>query len=353
MNILIFAGCNDKKLISKISPILDCDLVTTVYLVRNSKLDFTHPKLKQYPTLKLFRKIMPLREINRLINGILILLTKKIDILLGIHFRMHCIYTYLLAKLFRKKYIFLLIESPMKYKKPNTLIKMLKGASLIGVRGNKSKQYLVNLGVPENKFFIPQNEFELPAVVFGKERKIYDLIYIGNFIDEKDLPLWVNVAEEVKKIQENVSAVMLGDGRRWKMIERMINEKGLKEDIKLVGRISDIYPYIDKSKILLMTSKSEGLPMVAVEAMSIKVPCVLPDVGDISDLIADGVNGRLITTRNPKDYADAIVSLLKDENKYKEISQKAYESIKQMANESTHDKIVKLWQSKLKDILNK
>jgi len=350
MNILIFAGCNDKKLISKISPILDSESVETVYLVRNNEMDFTHPKLKQYPTFKPFRKIMPLREINRVVNGISILLTKKVDILLGIHFRMHCIYTYLLAKLFKKKYIFLLIESPMKYRKPNTLVKMLKDASLIGVRGNKSKQYLVNLGVPEDKFFLPPNEFSLPDVKFGNEKKIYDLIYIGNFIDEKDLPLWVDVAEEVKKIRGTVSGVMLGDGVRMGMIEKMIEEKGLKEDIKLVGRTSDIYPYIDKSKILLMTSKSEGLPMVAVEAMSIQVPCVLPDVGDISDLVTDGINGRLINTRNPKDYADAVISLLKDETEYREISKEAYESIKKMAQESTHDKIVKLWNSKLKDI---
>ena len=50
--------------------------------------------------------------------------------------------------------------------------------------------------------------------MYLEKREKYDLIYIGNFIDEKDLPLWVDVAEEVKKIQGNVSAVMLGDGRR-------------------------------------------------------------------------------------------------------------------------------------------
>ena len=94
-NILIFSGLFDKKLKEKIFPILESDLVNKVFLIRKDPFVFSHPKLKQYNTLKIFRKIIPLSEANRLIVGLIVMLFNKIDILIGIHYLMHCVYAYI------------------------------------------------------------------------------------------------------------------------------------------------------------------------------------------------------------------------------------------------------------------
>lgn len=347
LNILVFAGCTDKKLISKLSTLLDAKNVENVYLVRNTLLDYSHPKLKQYPVIKAFRKIVILREINRVFNGIGILLTKKIDLILGIHFIMHCIYTYFLAKIFRKKYAFLLIESPDKYEKKEFLLKTLKDVSLVGVRGSNSLKTLVDLGVPTEKFFVAQNEFDLPNIKKESGKKIYDIIYIGNFVDEKDLPLWVDVIEKVKERKPKIKAIMLGDGIRLEDIILRIKNKGLEKNIELAGRQADVYKYIQQSKILLMTSKTEGLPMVAVESMACGIPCVLPNVGDISDLIKNEENGITIDSRDPEDFAKKIVKLLNDDSQYTKLSSEALKSIKVMASSTTHKQLVKVWEEEL------
>lgn len=349
-SILIFAGCTDKKLISKISPILDSSLVKQVYLVRNIPLEYSHPKLKQYPPLHIFRKIVFLREINRVLNGIYLLLTKKIDILLGIHFLMHGVYTYYLSEIFKKKHIFLFIESPQKYRKDRMLLRMLSKAWAIGVRGNNSMRYLIEKGIPKEKFFIPPNEFDIPDIKIEEEKKVYDLIYIGNFVDEKDLPLWVNVIKEVKEKMPGIKSVMLGDGVRFNMIKEMVKENNLEGNIDMVGRKKDVYKYINQSKILLMTSKSEGLPMTVVEAMSLGVPSVLPDVGDITDLVEDGKNGILIDSRNPIDYANAIINILENEEILNRLGKESIVSIKKMSENTTHSKLIELWNTVLKDI---
>lgn len=347
MKILVFAGCNDKKLISKLSPILDSKYVEKLYLIRQIPMDFEHPKLVQLPTLPFLRKLLPLRELSRVISGIKVLLSDDIDMVMGIHFRMHGIYAYYLSKVFKKKYSFLSIESPEKYKGWKLFTNAMKIASLIGVRGSNSMKYLENLGVDSSNLLITQNEFQIEEIENKNKEKKYDLIYIGNFVEEKDLPLWVNVLEKVKQKESEVRAVMLGDGYQQDLIVEMIKDKGLEENIDLVGRKSNVFDYIDESSLLLMTSKTEGLPMVVVESMSRAVPCVVPNVGDIIDLVDDGKNGMVIDSREPQDYADAIIELLEDKEKYKKMCAISLESVKKMSLMTTHEELVKVWDKAL------
>jgi glycosyltransferase involved in cell wall biosynthesis len=348
--ILIIAGCTDKKLISKISPILDSRYVEEVYLVRNTEMQYSHPKLVQYSVFKPFRKILPLRELNRIISSICILLFKRIDIILSIHFLMHGVYGYFLSKIFKKKHIFLFIESPRKYTKDRLMIKMLKEAYLVGVRGSDSMQYLLEKGIAKDKIFIPPNEFEIQNIRVSNKKKIYDLIYIGNFVDVKDLPLWVDTVECVKKDVPNIKCIMVGDGERFNDIKERIHSKGLKDNIELVGRKNNVNEYIKKSKLLLMTSKSEGLPMVVVECMAYGVPAVVPNVGDVKDLVTHGKNGIIVNKRDAREFAKEIINILEDGEKYTEMSLESVESIKKMMENTSHDRVTYLWDALLKNI---
>ncbi len=348
--VLIFAGCNDKKLISKVSPILDVPAVERVYLVRMDAMDFTHPKLTQYPVVPFIKKILPFRELYRVLVGIYLILTKRINLVIGIRFLMHGIYTVLLSKLLRIKYILLFIESPSKYEGSNFFLKAISSASAIGVRGSSSERFFIDKGIPKEKIFTPPNEFTLPKIERLQDRKEYDLIYIGNFIEIKDLPLWIEIFKSVKKQREDITGVMLGDGNLFESIKSLAHREGVYDNIDFVGRKKDVYEYINRSKILLMTSKLEGLPMVAVECMSVGVPAVLPDVGDVKDLIKDGENGVVISSRNSEEYTKAILELLSDKKRYSEMSNRAIESIKIFSEVSSHENIVQIWTKLLEKI---
>jgi len=313
-------------------------------------MQYSHSKLVQYSVFKPFRKILPLRELNRVISSVYILLFKRIDIILSIHFLMHGVYGYFLSKIFKKKHIFLFIESPRKYKKDKLMLKMLKNAEIIGVRGSDSMQYLLEKGIAKDKIFIPPNEFEIHDIGIRKEKKIYDLIYIGNFVDVKDLPLWVDTVECVKRDVPNIKCIMVGDGERFNDIKERIHSKGLKDNIELVGRKNNVNEYIKKSKLLLMTSKSEGLPMVVVECMAYGVPAVVPNVGDVKDLVTHGKNGIIVNKRDAREFAKEIINILEDGEKYTEMSLESVESIKKMMENTSHDRVTYLWDALLKNI---
>jgi len=354
-NVLVFIGLADYKLASKIDPILGCSCVKKLYLVRRHKYGSTNPKIIQYNMPYFFRALLPLTEIFRLIEALYILLFKKIDVIIGFHLIMHGLYGYLFSILFNKRFVMMFVESPEEFKKKWLLLKILKRASLIGVRGNRSSEYLKEIGVASKKLFIPPNEFNMPKLSKKDCKKEYDVIYVGHFIERKDPVLWVEVIDSIKKSIPDVRAIMLGDGPLLSRIKELVNEKDLGQNIKLLGRLSreEADQYFSRSKVHLMTTRSEGLPMVVVEGMALGVPAVVPNSpGDFIDIIDSGKNGYIVDSREPHVISDRVVKLISDTKLYKKFSNSAIEKSVRLSKESSKDRLVRLWEKKFTEILS-
>ena len=65
------------------------------------------------------------------------------------------------------------------------------------------------------------------------------------------------------------------------------------------------------------------------------LPAVVSDVGDLADLVEDGVNGYLFPRRSPKLFADRLVELLSDEAKLTSFSQAARQSAMRYETQAT------------------
>ncbi|MBO7338465.1 MAG: glycosyltransferase, partial [Lachnospiraceae bacterium] len=99
---------------------------------------------------------------------------------------------------------------------------------------------------------------------------------------------------------------------------------GLEGRILLMGYVPNVETFLLKSKIFVMTSKAEGLPMCLLEARSCGVPCVSFDVPTgPADLIDDGVNGYLIEPFDVKAMAKKLESLMRDEELLSGMAKKA------------------------------
>jgi len=124
--------------------------------------------------------------------------------------------------------------------------------------------------------------------------------FIGRFAVEKDPFLFVDVARNIlrKSTSDKIKFIMAGDGPEFKTVRSIIDKSGLTDHFLLTGTLGDVYSLLADTNILLVVSKTEGIPMVMIEAMAMKVPIVSLNIGAVSELVQDHVTGYLV---NPMD----------------------------------------------------
>lgn len=110
-------------------------------------------------------------------------------------------------------------------------------------------------------------------------------------------------------------------------IEKLIIDNSLCSSLRYNGIVPNARDnFIPKIDVLILASKSEGLPMVLIEAMSYGIPVLATDVGGICEILIDGYNGFVI--RDSNDICKRILELYNDTTLYNKISKNALDTYK-------------------------
>ena len=86
-----------------------------------------------------------------------------------------------------------------------------------------------------------------------------------------------------------------------------VEEESVSEQIIIHGHVSDMRQRLLDIDILMLTSDHEGLPMVILECMAMKVPIIARKVGGIPDALGGGSCGDIVDSDRPKDFANALL----------------------------------------------
>lgn len=136
------------------------------------------------------------------------------------------------------------------------------------------------------------------------------VLWIGSLSGEKDPLAALDVIGKTAA-SVPVELTMAGDGPLRDQVMRRSDELALK--VNLVGVVSDVTPLYTNADVLLLTSKTEGLPGVVLEAAAASLPVVGFDVGGVSEAVVDGATGFLIADRRIDDAAGALIALAGDD----------------------------------------
>ncbi len=142
-----------------------------------------------------------------------------------------------------------------------------------------------------------------------------DLIFTGRLAEIKRIDVFLRTVRLVRDAVPSVSAIIVGDGERRTALEALARELDIGDCITFAGHQADVAGWLRRSKIFVLTSDSEGLALSLMEAMMCGLPAVVSDVGDLGDLVEDGVNGYLVQRRSPEAFAERICELLLNEDK--------------------------------------
>jgi glycosyltransferase involved in cell wall biosynthesis len=137
---------------------------------------------------------------------------------------------------------------------------------------------------------------------------IQNIAFVGRLVEPKDPLLAIRTfASRTNGAQLHI----VGDGPLREQTQKEINRLGVASDVTMHGTLSHkrAQQIIARCDVLLMTSKWEGLPMVALEALAVGTPIVVPALPALREIIDDGITGLLVDGRDPKDFADGLVKL--------------------------------------------
>lgn len=224
---------------------------------------------------------------------------------------------------------------------------IIKRFDLVVVRGSKAKAFLAGYGIEEKVTIITgsvKGSAELP-----EEREI-DLIFVGRLDPVKQVDQFVAIVDSVCRIVPSVRATIVGDGPLMANLRAYAEELGLADNIEFFGKRNDAEAILARSKIFVLTSKSEGLSIAMAEAMAAGVVPVVANVGELGDLVVDGVNGYLIEPNNVDEHARKVASLLQDQALWAQYSRKAIEAARTQCDVEV---ISKKWRQHLRDAVSK
>lgn len=142
--------------------------------------------------------------------------------------------------------------------------------------------------------------------------KALNFVAAGRITEQKNYPVMIEAfSKALEKYPEiKLSIYGTGDESYMSKMQALIENKGLSESIKLMGRTSDMLSVLQEADAFLMTSDYEGMPNALAEAMVVGLPCVSTNCRTgPKDMIDDGINGFLVKTGDAESISNAIVAL--------------------------------------------
>lgn len=132
------------------------------------------------------------------------------------------------------------------------------------------------------------------------------------FREEKRPVLWVEAACAILEQRPDARFVLFGDGPLLAAAREAAAARGHADKIAFPGLVCDIHRLLPMLDLFMLTSSSEALPNVLLEAQATGVPVIAPDVGGIAETMIEGRSGILVRSDEPKAYAAAVLEAIAD-----------------------------------------
>ena len=192
----------------------------------------------------------------------------------------------------------------------------------------QTKKDLVDRGIPATKCQVIHNAIDPAKYTLNKQPGRF-ITWIGRVEQaDKNPLLFLQVAKAAQNEDLDVEFRIVGSGSYLAELKKKAQNWGLK-NIDFFGFCppEDIYKVYQDARLLCMTSTSEGLPFVALEAMASGVPVVATKVGGLPELIDSQAVGELVDNFEPTKILRTIFKLVNDPAKYQSVQAAARQRI--------------------------
>jgi glycosyltransferase involved in cell wall biosynthesis len=208
--------------------------------------------------------------------------------------------------------------------KPTTTSLVARHCTFVALSRHIERDLLAR-GIPPTRIELIPNAVKPPQDFSNDNGSDTAVLFVGNVSGDHRqkgldilLKAWKTVTAEVPEC----SLRIIGGGD-FLIFREMVNSLGLDRSVDFVGLRSNTGEWLRKCAIFVLPSRYEGMSNALLEAMSYAKPCVATSVSGSDDLIQHGVNGLKVPTENPDELARAIVYLIKNPAKARDLGRNA------------------------------
>lgn len=164
----------------------------------------------------------------------------------------------------------------------------------------------------------------------------YDVVFLGRLTLPKNPLRLLSVLKLVVKKDPIIRVAIVGTGDMYNQVKECVVNQGLIDNVFLLGFMSNPLKILKESKVMVMTSKWEGTPMCALEAMSLGVPIVSTPTDGLKDLVDNSITGFL--SDDDAVLAEKIVEIIHNQQLYQTLNQGSLQKSAQINNISLYRK---------------
>ena len=187
----------------------------------------------------------------------------------------------------------------------------------------------------------------LNSIEINNNKKIFPQSIRQEFSLDKDSPIIGNISalraqknhETLIKamrlvVQKIPNAILLiaGEGEDAPNLKKNVGNLGLTKSVKFLGYRSDVDNLLAQFDIFVLSSLYEGLPLCILEAMAAGKPIVATDADGTNEVVKDGETGLLVPLKQPKQFAEAILSILSNPDRAAKMGKAARKLVEEQHN---------------------
>lgn len=196
--------------------------------------------------------------------------------------------------------------------------------NIISISGSVTRNFLtifpkLACKIVEIKNVLPEKCIKKQAQEFGVNQEMPDngtvrLLSIGRFCYAKNFDNIPEICRIIVKKGIKINWYLIGYGGDENLIRQKICDTDMQNNVFILGRKDNPYPYIAACDIYVQPSRFEGNSVTVHEAQTLHKPVVITRYPTSSSQLKDGYDGVIVPMDN-EGCAEGIVELIKDESK--------------------------------------